>query len=1500
MSKRLHIDNVKEINLVAPQQLAMYQAGSPSRKEDPYFRQKKLRLSGRWSQDAVQVALDKLWQRHDSLRSIFKEKGGKLLMIVLKIWQAPLTWIDLENTEDQEKLILDFQEEDREQGFDFQKKSLVRVAIFRHGDEDFTLILSYHHMIMDGWGADQLSREFVQLYQGEKLPQAAQYGSYLRWLHAQSLVESQEFWKAYLKDYRGELSLKGGGGSSDEESAYRRLEWEWTELESKALRLLADQNQSTVSTCFQVLWALLLAWYSGKRDVLFGVVISGRPSAVQGVDEIVGLFINIIPVRIRFEEKMTFGQLLNEVQRQIYQREAHEYLPLSEIQQTSPLGRLFDHLLVFEHYDQASDNQDPWGKLDQEEQISQTEYDLLLAIDPRSPMKAYIDYRPSVHDRDFVARAAEHLLHLSRQVAATPDINLDQLEYLTPDEKVALAKFQPSQSPYTSEYGIIPLFKAACNRNPKAIAITGQGKSWSYEEVGRYSDLLAFHLEEKIGIEPGDVVAYFGAASPWTPVLLLAIWKLRAIYLPLRKDWPEARLKEICEDSSAKALVRLSDSPGFMDDILPGLICEEIEEKKFVGKWTMPAGGKKEDPAYLIYTSGTSGKPKGVIIRQESITDRILYHLDILAIDHQDTLLQYSSLSFDASLVEMLMALLGGGRLHVPTLEEKQNFTSLSAIIEDQAITAAIFPPAVLQGLQRRQLPTLRLIISTGEAAHVEESLHYARSKAVWNGYGPTETCIGATFHRVDPSRENLYKKKGQIPIGRPFANTRVYILNEAGQLLPLGRVGEIWIAGIGLSTGYLNLPEETSLRFIKNPPHLPHEKRIYRSGDLGRWTSEGELEYLGRADKQVQIRGIRIEPQEIESIINSYTGVTKAYVRAVELEGQTSLWAYFKGLDTKGILALKTFLYRHLPPYMCPAQLIPIKDFPLTAHGKIDEKALPNPNVRKSEGKGMGLKKGMESKLATLWSDILGQQILNADDDFFEKGGHSLKAMQLATAIFDRWGIAMTANEVFAVSSLWEQALHLESLSKKGNSSIPMLGLKEDYPTSPAQQGLWLAYQQKNGKAAYHVPLIFDMKGSLHPQAWENAWKALLKRHESLRTHLFLKQGELRQRIRPMEVLDSPCRFKDFSSRDEGTEGVEIWISSEVCRPFHFDRDALIRIALLKIGPDQYKSLVLLHHIICDPASMEILARDFYALYEAELEKVKPNLPELRIHYKDYVGWVLEREEDSSDRKYWHDRLKGIGEGSQLPMDRPRRDTKTHEGEVITLTMDREFFEELKELCKREQLSLLMLFTCAVSLLIHRLTLSRDIVVGTTLSGREHSDLKNLIGFFVKTLVLRHKINTEMTLREILLQVREDMLRDFSHQDYPFSNLVNELIPKRDRSRGAFFDVLIEYLPMGLEAGEEISLSGLVIKPLPLGQYYSKHDIAFRFLDYGQELECYYKYNPNLFDAGSIQKFHQYLLQILTFIKDHPGLSVGEFPLKDSDPAHAREASVSGFDFQF
>jgi amino acid adenylation domain-containing protein len=1472
-----------------------------------YVEQMSCVVEGGLNVPAFERAWGQVVARHSILRTAFTWKRlDKMLQVAHRQVEAPLAqydWRDLSPAEQQAQLN-DFLRKQRAQGFDLSRAPLMRLALMRTGDDAYYFVWCHHHLLLDGWSLPLILKEVLTFYEANCRGQAAQlepakpYRNYINWLEKQDLSQAESFWRETLKNFTAPTPLVVDRLSAPE-AEYAELETQLSTETTAALHALARQNQLTLNTLAQGAWALLLSRYSCEEDVVFGATVSGRPAELPGAETMVGLFINTLPVRVRVPFEASVTSWLKDLQAQQVELRQFEYSPLVQIQEWSEVPRgtpLFESILVFENYPVDASLRELNGSLKFHDihSIEQTNYPLTVVSGPGAQLPLKIAYDGRRFSAGTIRRMLGHLQTLLEGMAANPDGQLGSLPLLTnAEQRQLLIEWNDTAAEFPAGC-IHHLFESQVERTPDALAVVFEDQRLTYAKLNQRANQLAHHLQT-LGVKAETLVGICLERSPEMIVSVLAVLKAGGAYLPLDPTYPPERLAFMLADSQTPILLTHSSLLAQLPPHPATTVCLDsdwpIIAEHPITNYQLPI--TLDNLAYVIYTSGSTGKPKGTLLPHRGLSNLIHAFAPALGLTGESRVLQFASFSFDASVFEIFMALTAGAALHLARQETLSSVSDLTGLLQEQVITTITLPPSLLALLSPEELPALQTIISAGEACPVEVAARWSVGRRLFNGYGPTEATVGASFYAA----AGLSQNAATVPIGRPLANTEFYILDSHLRPVPVGVPGELHIGGLGLARGYLNRPELTAEKFIairelENSP-IPQSPRLYKTGDLCRYLPDGNLEFLGRIDQQVKVRGFRIELGEIEAALAQHPALQAVAVIARDDErGEKYLAAYIvpKSEPAPGVDELRRHLQATLPAYMIPSVFVTLTELPRLPNGKVNRKALPAPDRAGLEAAYLAPRTPTEEILAGLWARVLNLERVGIHDNFFELGGHSLKATQLVSRVREAFNVELPIRALFESPTVAGLAAHLEA-AQQTVAAPPITSVPRDeaLPLSFAQQRLWFLDQLVPGSPLYNIPLAMRLTGALDVAALERTLNEIVSRHEVLRTTFATADGRPAQVIAPNLVL--PLPVTDLSHLPEGEREAlaRQMATDDARRPFDLAGGPLLRARLLHLADDDHVALLTLHHIISDGWSMGVLIREIAALYDSFSTGKRPQLPNLPLQYADFAAWQrgwLQGDVLEAQLAYWKEQLGDSPPLLELPTDRPRPAVQTNHGAHHTFALPADLTNAIKALTQKEGVTLFMTLLAAFQTLLHRYTGQNDLNVGAPIANRSRAEVENLIGFFVNTLVLRARFDGQPTFRDLLKRARETALAAYAHQDLPFEMLVEALQPQRDLSHTPLFQAMfvLDNAPMGTFTQ---ALPGLTLSPIEAESGIAKFDITLSMFEGPNGLQGTLEYNTDLFDAATIERLAGHFKTLLAAVTANPDQPLTALPLLTDAERH-------------
>ncbi|MFI0776429.1 non-ribosomal peptide synthase/polyketide synthase [Streptomyces sp. NPDC021212] len=1458
-----------------------------------YFDQIALRIGGIADPDAFAAAWQRVVDRTPVLRSEVRWEGLEEPVQVVRrhavLPTARLDWRGL-SPDGRQAALERLLAEDRAAGMELTAAPLTRIAVARLTDDEVMLVWTSHHLMLDGWSTGQIFAEVCEYYaaltEGRTVspPARRPFRDFLRWLREQDQERAERHWRDVLAGFTARTSLPYDRPPRE---AHRATSGALTRLEltpevSARLRETARGRGLTVNTVVQGAWALLLSRYSGESDVVFGTTASGRPDGLPGVETMVGMFINTVPTRAVADGDTDVVRWLRELQDQQSESRRFDFVSLARIQSLSELPAaegLFDSMVVFENYPFDEESASGAGIAIREVRAEDaTNFPLVCRAYLGDRLGFDIAYDPALFDAATAERAARHLGTLLEGIADGAGRTLDDLRLLTAAEERRAVREGNDTSRPLPRVSLPELFAEQAARTPDAIAVTDGATALSYRDLEAWSGQLAAVLAES-GVRAEERVALLMDRSAELVVAQLAVVKAGGVYVPVDSRAPGARQGELLKQTGAKVVLTAENVAAARD-----------------GRRTPPVVPVDRDNlAYVMFTSGSTGVPKGVGVRHRDVA-ALAFHRAFASGGHERVPL-HSPVAFDAATYEVWVPLLRGGHVVVAPPGELDAAT-LRRLVAEQDVTG-LWLTAGLFRLLAQDAPDcfagLREVWTGGDvvpAAAVRRVLAACPGLTVVDGYGPTETTTFATTFPMSDAGE----VPEVVPIGGPLDNMRVYVLDARLRIVPPSVVGELFVAGEGVARGYLGRPGATAAAFLADP-YGPAGERMYRTGDLARRRPDGTVEFVGRADHQVKVRGFRIEPGEVESALTAHSGVADAAVVAREdRPGVKRLVAYVVPGGEAGVdgAELRAHVAAGLPDYMVPSAIVVLDALPLSRNGKLDRAALPAPGPAPDRAAYVAPRDEAERRTARILAEVLGAERVGAEDDFFVLGGDSILSIRLTSRLREAFGAEVSPRLVFTHSTVAALAAALTEASGRtegGPAPITPVPRDAELPLSYPQQRLWFLDSFTPDSTEYITPLALRMRGTLDVPALEDALTALVARHESLRTTFDAVDGRGVQIVHePAPVRLARHDLSDLPADRREAELTEL-LARERERPFDLRRGPLLRAGLIRLDAEDHALTLTLHHIITDGWSTGVLIGDLRELYRAATSGDAAVLPPLPVQYADVAAWQrAELSGPYADEQlaYWKRQLRDV-EPLELPTDRPRPAVRSGHGATAEFEVPAAVNRRLKEYGQARGTTLFMTLVAAAQVLLARLSGQEDITVGTVTSGRERAEVEHLIGFFVNTLVLRSSVDPERGFTDLLTDVRGTVLDAFAHQSVPFERVVDEVQPTRDTSRTPLFQamVVLQNIP-----GGPLDLPGLALEDIAPETSTASFDLTLEFAEAdGGVLRGLISYSTDLFDASTAERMGAALVTLLTGIADDPDRAVGALPL--ATPAELRRTLV-------
>uniref|UniRef100_UPI00321A914C non-ribosomal peptide synthetase n=1 Tax=Chryseobacterium sp. TaxID=1871047 RepID=UPI00321A914C len=1434
------------------------------------------------SEKFLQKVFDLLIQRHEVLRSIIltTEDGvgyQKVTDQKLKIYFG--------NVETRSELdqAIDYV---ANKVFHLDHELPINVSVFRMGEHSYLSVV-IHHIAFDGWSTEVFINEFNAVYEAlieGKDPQLPvlpiQYKDFALWqrnyLSGEILEKQASYWKNKLEGFQTlDLPLdfkRPAHVSYTGATMYFDLP---EQLVSGLQHLSKDLGVSLYSVMLGGYY-LMLSAYSGQDDIVVGSPVANRHHA--GLENIIGFFVNTFALRETIEPDQSIKDFIEQVSQSITNAQSHQDLPFEKLVEEmgveqdnsrNPIFQVMFGIQSFEEKISHKNNETILLPFDGDIDYKSAKFDLTMMIDVHGDsIRGIFNYAVALFKNETVIRMKETYMLILEQLVTIENVasknnKIRNLQLLNNENYQKITKdWNNIEHDYPEGYTIHRLFEDQVVKTPNATALVYQNIRLSYQELNERANRLANYLIETYKVQPDDLIPMCLERSENMLIAILGVLKSGAAYVPMDPQYPADRIQHILKDTQAKVIITEEASK----DKIEGKDVHIISLNDTVSNAMLETASSHnpdakvipENLSYVIYTSGTTGMPKGVMIEHQNVVNVVSQIRDAYGFSEGEKITAYTSYVFDVSVSEFFNALLYGNELHILDEALKKDADSISQYLLEHDIAYAYLPPVMLSVLPKIEYPSLKGMLYAGEPCDYETGKYWSEYTHLYNLYGPTEATIYATYKKVEHGDIHL--------IGRPVNNTSAYVLDEYYRPVPIGAIGELYLGGNGIARGYLNRPDLTSERFLLNPFQTPIQKirgkngRIYKTGDLVRLHPDGNIEYIGRNDFQVKIRGYRIELGEIETKLQEYTGVKQAVVLAKENKaGLKFLAGYYVSDEAQDETRISAFLSETMPEYMIPAVYVHLEALPLTINGKLDRRALPEPEFAGAKVY-TAPQTELQEKLCLIYGEIVGldAEEISIHDDFFRLGGNSIMAIKLISKIKNYLDLRIQVTSVFNHKTIDSLSSFLETEFQEENIHIGPVTVSspEGQRLSFAQERLWFIEAYEGGSSAYNIPMVLTLSPDVKLEELQKSLETVIKRHEVLRSVIKTTEKGIGYQM----VTDAMPEFKIAEVNTE--EELEMAINAVANKIFRLEEELPLDITLFRLKNQYYLSMVV-HHIAFDGWSVDIVLKEIQIVYEALLNKTEHQLSELSVQYKDFALWqrnYLQGEVLDKQIKYWKERLEDF-ESLNLPLDFKRPAQISYEGAAIYFDLSPEVASGLRMLSKDLGVSLYSVMLGGYYLMLSAYSGQHDIIVGSPISNRHHAGLEDIVGFFVNTLALRGNVNSGQNFKNFILQVSQSVAEAQSHQDLPFEKLVEELGVEQDMSRHPVFQVMFGVQSFGRESGKDALFS---LFEGEIDYQAAKFDLTTMIDDGEEKIKGMFNYAISLFSKDTILRMKDTYVLIL------------------------------------
>ncbi|PFJ51515.1 hypothetical protein COJ02_24690 [Bacillus thuringiensis] len=1448
-------------------------------------------INGKVNTKKLEKSIREITSRHEILRTNILTVDGEIVQKVNKDFEFHLEeTCNFENGV--ENIIKNFIKP-----FDLEKELLFRSKIVKISENSMLFMFDISHSIMDGMSIGMLFKELIDLYNGKSVESIeVQYKDYAYWqntlINTDLMKKQEEYWINKFKDGLPVLDLQTDYVRPSMQSFEGDVvRFEINNNMLQRLNKTANENGTTLFVILLSAYYILLSRYSGQEDVLIGTVSAGRTH--PDLYNVMGMFANTILLRAFPESGKTINEFISEVKEdtlESFENQDYQFLDLAKklkIERDASRNLAFDTMFILENMSIPDLKLDENRLEEYEFEYKQSKFDLtLLAEEKESKITFFFEYSTKLFKQETINRMKDSYLKILSEICSNADMKLKEVQIINDAEKEKiLYEFNNTELKYDNDLTLVNLFKEQVSKSRDKIAIEYGKETITYNELDRRADKLAAYLINK-GVKPGCIIGVILERSIDLAVGILGIMTAGCAYMPIDVSYPKKRIEYMLENSEINIIItqshltNLFDFNGSIIDIRENSIYESSdEETNIINKCN------KDSLAYLIYTSGSTGKPKGVIVEQKAIANTIMWRKEEYKLSKSDKSLQLFSISFDGFITSFFTPLVSGATVVLPEEKEAKDIIAFRNYIKNKKITSLISTPslfaAIIEAMQPEEVKSLRSVTLAGEKVIptlIEKCRKLNKDLELVNEYGPTENSVATTIYR------NI-KDENNIPIGKPIINTKVFILDNELKLVPIGVKGEIYITGKGLAKGYYNNEELTNERFIVNPFN-PNEK-LYKSGDMAKWQDDGNIIFMDRGDNQIKIRGYRIELEEIERCLMNNVAINRALVIGKERkDGTKYLCAYVVADESIDISKLRKELKVLLPDYMVPTFIIQTDSIPYTDNGKVDKSLLPEPSCELDENiYDEVLLNKVDKPLIQICSKILNLDKVSINSNFFEIGGDSLKVFSLISEIHKEFNVKLDFRDIFKEPVLKDICNKIKTAAKD-TQLIGQANSLEFYPLTSTQKRIFTMNKCSPEEIVYNMPTIIKCNCSLDVEKVEGVFKKIIERHDSLRT-IFLIKGN-----NPVSMVKNDIDFH-VNYIHKGKDDIEK-IIREFIKPFDLCKAPLFRVSIVGISNKESILMVDVSHIIADGLSFSIIINEFIRLYEGE------ELEPLKLQYVDYAVWqkdYLKSEELKKQEEYWIKVFSQKPVALNMPSDFKRSSVQNFDGDEIVFEVEEYLTNSLKNVTKESGATLYMLLLASYNILLHKITANEDIAVGCMLSGRNHYGLENIVGMFINTIVIRNRINGNLTFEEFLNYVKQNVSEAFNNQDYPFEELVQKLKINGDLSHNPLFDTVFELQNID---GVYLDKGSLKLESINLNIKKSKFDFALFVAEKDKKLVFSFNYKTSIFKESTAKRIVQDYLSIVNTISQDCKIKIRDIKLASMKKDKVKKSVLKGIEFNF
>ena len=1421
--------------------------------------------------EKVKKVFAKIIERHSTLRTGFIAQKNNVVQKIKDKLEIEIP-VYYDTGSELKKIIDNFP-----RPFKLEKEPLIRVELHYIDNRKTLLLVDSHHIIMDGTSLNNLIIEFERLYNGENLKRIPiQYKDYAVWENkfneSESIKEYEKYWINKFKDAElSQLNLpydykiptnRNYAGKKISNVIDRR---KFRKIERYAKKIGASPYMLFISAFF-----VLLYKYTGQEEITLGSPYANRE--INETKRVIGMFVNNIVVKANMNSELTFQEFLDSMKEQILDDISNQPYPFDMlvkklgIKVDNSRNPLFDVMFTYQNKEENILRLD-----DKETQIIEIENDiskfnLSLEIKPKTNT-INIEYCTDLFKRQTIEKLFEHYMNVIDNIILDSNKKIKNIDIISEEEKnKILYEFNATEMDYPKDKTISQLFEEQVEKTPNKIAIVFENKKLTYKELNEKANQLANYLR-KSGIKPNDIVGIMLPRSLELLISIIGVLKSGACYIPIDPTYPEKRIEYMLDNSESKILIttnELYNNIKFENKILINDNEILIQEKNNLEKINSP-----EDMVYIIYTSGSTGLPKGVVLKHKSLSNLCTYlngNVEFLKEECEyKNIASITTVSFDIFIFETLVCLQKGLKIILANEEEQRIPALLDKLIGKNDVQIIQMTPSRMQIFldnikDMPNLSNLKYVTLAGEALPLKlrDELIELGVEKIYNGYGPSETTVFSTFTDVTDSKE--------INIGTPLGNTQAYILDNNLNIVPIGVAGELYISGEGVGKGYLNREDITKERYIKNP--FIENSIMYKTGDVCKFDRHGKLHYLGRADNQVKIRGLRIELEEIENRMLEFPNIKKAKVIKQTIGDRDVISAYY--IASKNVISpeLRKYLYSTLPNYMVPSYFTEVEAYPYTPNGKIDKNTLAEMiNLDEANKEIIQPRNEIERKVANIFKKVLEVKEISIDDNFFELGGDSISAMKLQIEA-TRENLNITYGNIFKYSTTRSLAENIQRISGI-NNTIPKSEEREYYPVSSAQKRMYIVSNMDENSDTYNINGGILLNSSVNIEKLQKAMDKIVEKNNILRTYFEVQDnGEIVQKIA------DDCTVKIHVNYAKNNDIQEIF--EETKKIFNLGEPPLLDANLFLLPNGKTLLTLNVHHIIIDGTSLKLMLQELTKSYDGK------DIKESSISYKDFAVWEekqLLEDKFRESKQYWKKQFEDGIPILNMPSTYSRPPIKSFEGETLNIKITRKLTEKIIEYCKEKGITPYMFLLTCYYILLYKYTGQESIIVGSPISGRTYKELEDVLGMFVNTLPIKNDIFPEENFEGLLDKVKENLLNAYSHQNYPFDSLVNELNIPRDNSRTPLFDTMFIYQN---DMFSTVEFNGENAKYCIPETHTSKYDLSVETILIDDEFNLSFEYWTKLFDEEFIKRLSSHYINLISSVIENKNMKICDISILD------------------